>query len=56
VANFEIHPDELVSTVTDDGQGFDPEAAPLVGHRADSGLVSMRERAEMVGGNLNLTS
>jgi PAS domain S-box-containing protein len=27
-ASLEIHPGELVNTVTDEGQGFDPEAAP----------------------------
>jgi signal transduction histidine kinase len=55
-ANLEIHPDELVGTVTDDGKGFDPEAASLTGHRSGLGLGSMRERAEMRGGKLNITS
>ncbi len=55
-ATLEIQPGELVGTVTDDGNGFDPEAASGDGQRAGIGLRSMRERAEMVNGELNLTS
>jgi PAS domain S-box-containing protein len=55
-ASLEIGTDGLVGTVSDDGNGFDPVAAPLDGHRAGLGLGSMRERAKMVGGQLNLTS
>jgi signal transduction histidine kinase len=39
--------------VTDDGQGFDPQQAAT---REGFGLVSMRERAERVGGRFTLTS
>jgi signal transduction histidine kinase len=39
------------ATVTDDGRGFDPRP-----HLATGGLVSMRERAEMLGGSLTLSS
>lgn len=40
--------------VTDDGQGFDPHGAD---RRADSfGLTGMHERAELLGGRLQLTS
>ncbi|HET8758622.1 MAG TPA: GAF domain-containing protein, partial [Solirubrobacteraceae bacterium] len=35
--------------VRDDGQGFDPSAAP-----AGFGLVGMRERVELLGGNLEI--
>jgi PAS domain S-box-containing protein len=49
---LEIRPDELVGTVNDDGEGFDPEAV----HQAGIGLGSMRERAEMLGGDLKVTS
>ena len=49
---LEIQPDELVGTVNDDGEGFDPEAV----HQAGIGLGSMRERAEMLGGDLKVTS
>ena len=55
-ASLEVHPGELVGTVTDNGDGFDSETASGDGHRAGIGLRSMRERAEMVGGELNLTS
>jgi len=51
---LEVHPGEVVGTVTDDGDGFDPEAASDDGRGI--GLRSMRERAEMVGGELHLTS
>jgi signal transduction histidine kinase len=55
-ASLEIETDGLVGTVSDDGNGFDPETVPLDGHRAGIGLGSLRERAEMVGGQLNLIS
>jgi signal transduction histidine kinase len=46
----EDNPRTLVVEVTDDGTGFDPEAtAPGLG------LVSMRERAERLGGQLVVT-
>jgi PAS domain S-box-containing protein len=53
--NLEIQPDELIGTVTDDGHGFDPETTPD-GLREGIGLRSMRERAVMVGGWLDLVS
>jgi two-component system sensor histidine kinase DegS len=40
-------------TIADNGRGFDPEAAAT---RVGSGLVSMRERAVIIGGTLDLTS
>lgn len=43
---------ELLLAITDDGVGFDPRA-PDPGH---FGLQSMRERAEGVGGTLDLVS
>jgi signal transduction histidine kinase len=47
---------EVVGSVQDDGAGFDPEA---VGEATPSwrvGLVSMRERAEMLGGSFRIDS
>jgi signal transduction histidine kinase len=41
---------DLLAEVADDGRGFGPETAPGVG------LVSMRERAEALGGTLELES
>jgi signal transduction histidine kinase len=43
----------LTLTVTDDGQGFDTTAPAPEGHY---GLQGMRERAEMVGGDLTIES
>jgi signal transduction histidine kinase len=44
---------EVSLRVSDDGHGFDPyQAAPQHGF----GLISMRERAEHIGGHLTLTS
>lgn len=40
--------EEVVLSISDDGQGFDPENIPL-GHY---GLMTMRERAEAAGGRL----
>jgi signal transduction histidine kinase len=39
--------------VEDDGNGFDPEKIPDTGHL---GLFGMRERAEMIGGQLVIES
>ncbi len=44
----------IVLTVSDDGAGFDPETAPVRSRRL--GLVSMRERAEALGGSLSVES
>ena len=59
-ASLEIHPGRLVGTVRDDGDGFDADAATSDAsgddHRTGIGLRSIRERAEMVGEELNLTS
>jgi PAS domain S-box-containing protein len=44
---------ELRLTVTDDGHGFDPEAAEA---RGSLGIVSMRERARMVRGRISVQS
>jgi signal transduction histidine kinase len=46
---------EVRLQVADDGSGFDPEALPA---RADGGfgLISMRERAEALAGELSVTS
>ena len=49
--------DEVTFAVTDDGQGFDVEAAAL---RSDSdrgiGLATMEARARMLGGRLHIRS
>lgn len=39
--------------VSDDGQGFDPRQAEASGH---FGLAGMRERAQLIGGELTITS
>jgi signal transduction histidine kinase len=46
----------LQTTVADDGQGFEPEAAPVEGSRQSFGLASMRERAASLEGELTLDS
>jgi len=45
-------PEEIVVAIRDDGRGFTPGSTP----RDHYGLVGMRERAELVGGNLTLTT
>jgi signal transduction histidine kinase len=48
---------ELVLAVRDDGRGFDPEAVRLrPAQRASLGLVSMKERAALVGGRLEIST
>ncbi len=44
---------DLRATVADDGLGLDPKRAVT---RTGSGLVSMRERAELLGGTLSVSS
>ena len=44
------HGDEVVLSIADDGQGFDPDNIPL-GHY---GLMTMRERSEAAGGVLRV--
>jgi len=45
----------LTVTITDDGPGFDPEAVKaLENGRSSLGLLSMRERAELLGGEFRL--
>lgn len=51
----ERQPEQAVAIVEDDGKGFDLEAAaPARGKRL--GLVGMRERAALVGGELSIES
>ncbi|HQZ37561.1 MAG TPA: two-component regulator propeller domain-containing protein [Vicinamibacterales bacterium] len=49
-------PDATVLRVADDGQGFDPARMDASGIGGHYGLVSMRERAEQVGGAFTLTT
>jgi signal transduction histidine kinase len=39
--------------VADDGKGFEPEAASA-GERESLGLMSLRDRAQLVGGRLSV--
>jgi PAS domain S-box-containing protein len=51
--NIERTEHEIVLTVQDDGRGFDPARAPGVG---SFGLIGLRERAYLVGGELAIDS
>lgn len=42
--------------ICDDGVGFNPNAPPAVGSRHGLGLLGMRERMRMVGGELTIVS
>ena len=46
----------LEMIVSDDGQGFEPEAVSAEATPKSFGLASMRERAETLGGDLNVES
>jgi len=43
-------------TISDNGAGFDPKALGRSEHRPGLGLLTMRERAEFVGGKFSLVS
>ena len=49
-------PEGLRLTVADDGSGFDPAALPQRRERSGWGLITMRERAEALGGRLRVDS
>ena len=54
---FTAEANELRLTIVDDGQGFDPAASRLEGgERPHFGLLSMRERAQSLGGSLQIES
>ncbi len=52
LVRVDIAPYELRAQVTDDGIGFDP----AVGRPGGTGLLSMRERAALLGGRVTMTS
>ena len=47
------HSDEIRLTIADQGEGFD---VSRLGEAAGLGLISMQERARILGGNLDITS
>jgi len=49
---LDVEPPHLVLTVSDDGRGFDPDHAAPDGF----GLKGIRERAEMLGGRVEIAS
>ncbi len=49
------HPNKVVAAIEDDGIGFDIAAAGS-GSLGHYGLVSMRERAQLIGGKLGIVS
>ncbi|MDY3561756.1 PAS domain S-box protein [Gemmata sp. JC673] len=51
--------DEAVAVIEDDGYGFDPESVPraaIPGRRGGLGLIGMRERVDLLGGELEIDS
>jgi two-component system, NarL family, nitrate/nitrite sensor histidine kinase NarX len=49
----DVHAGELVIEVSDDGRGFEPDQ---INTESKFGLVGMRERTELVGGEFQITS
>jgi signal transduction histidine kinase len=47
---------QLEVEIRDDGRGFDQEARRQAQHPAGLGLLGMRERVEMLGGTLDISS
>jgi signal transduction histidine kinase len=55
--SLETSQGDVVLTVEDDGVGFDPEMLQAAQESGEHmGLVAMRERAELLGGNLSVDS
>lgn len=54
VIAFARHGQEVVLTISDDGAGFDPGALGKNGRDTGIGLLTMRDRAEFVGGRFSL--
>jgi signal transduction histidine kinase len=53
--HLDVQPDSAVLSVTDNGQGFPPRRIrPAAGH--GEGVPGMRERAELLGGTLQIES
>jgi signal transduction histidine kinase len=48
--------EELELVVADDGTGFDPSTVSRRGGAGGWGMITMRERAEAIGGTLTLES
>jgi signal transduction histidine kinase len=48
-----MNDNKIIMMVEDNGDGFDPEKIPNTGHL---GLFGIRERAEMIGGQLLIDS
>ena len=53
---FAFEPDRVELRVRDNGRGFDPLAPGSQHVREGFGLVSMRERAEQLGGRVSVNS
>jgi len=53
LVRVDVAPDDLRASVVDDGRGFQPSEA---GGRGGTGVLSMRERAAMLGGMLTISS
>jgi signal transduction histidine kinase len=47
---------DICLTIEDDGRGFSPDQFHTDGNTSHLGLISMRERAEMIGGTLDVYS
>ncbi|GHG05690.1 hypothetical protein GCM10017783_17810 [Deinococcus piscis] len=47
---------DLHTTISDDGQGFDPAGAAALAAQGHLGLLGLRERAQLAGGRLELDS
>jgi signal transduction histidine kinase/ligand-binding sensor domain-containing protein len=53
--DLQFDPDSVILRVTDDGKGFDPSRTSE-GTTDHYGILTMRERAEQVGGHVTITS
>ena len=53
VTTLEVQGDHIILSIKDNGRGFD---TGTTGHKKTLGLLGMKERSMMIGGNYNITS
>jgi PAS domain S-box-containing protein len=56
IVTLNLQTEPMALTISDDGIGFDPAALGKTTHTSGLGILTMREMAEFIGGQLTLTA